>query len=78
MFRYAQINENGTIDADSYLSGIVEVENMIPLAPDFDLTNKRWNGTGWEKYEPELEPVQPDKTQADMDYIKMMIGGAAE
>ena len=78
MFRYAQINDNGTIDADSYLSGVVEAENMIPLAPDFDLTNKRWNGTGWEKYEPELEPVQPDKTQADMDYIKMMIGGAAE
>ena len=78
MFRYAQINENGTIDADSYLSGIVEAENMIPLAPDFDLRNKRWNGTDWEKYEPELEPVQPDKTQADMDYIKMMIGGAAE
>ena len=78
MFRNAQINEKGNIDADSYLSGVVEAENMIPLAPDFDLTNKRWNGTGWEKYEPELEPVQPDKTQADMDYIKMMIGGAAE
>ena len=59
MFRYAQINENGTIDADSYLSGIVEVENMIPLAPDFDLRNKRWNGTDWEDYEPEPEPVIP-------------------
>ena len=78
MFRYAQINENGTIDADSYLSGVVEAENMIPLAPDFDLTNKRWNGTGWEAYEPEPEPIRPDKTQADMDYLKMMIGGAAE
>ena len=59
MFRYAQINENGTIDADSYLSGIVEAENMIPLAPDFDLRNKRWNGTDWEDYEPEPEPVIP-------------------
>ena len=59
MFRYAQINENGTIDADSYLSGIVEVENMIPLAPDFDLRNKRWNGTDWEDYEPEPEPAPP-------------------
>lgn len=78
MFRYAQINENGTIDADSYLSGIVEAENMIPLAPDFDLRNKRWNGTDWETYEPEPEPIRPDKTQADMDYLKMMIGGAAE
>lgn len=45
---------------------------MIPLAPDFDLRNKRWNGTGWEAYEPEPEPIRPDKTQADMDYLKMM------
>ena len=78
MFRYAQVNEKGYVVSDSHLSGVVEAENMIPLAPDFDLTNKRWNGTGWEAYEPEPEPIRPDKTQADMDYIKMMIGGAAE
>lgn len=59
MFRYAQVNENGCVDADSYLSGIVEAENMIPLAPDFDLRNKRWNGTDWEDYEPEPEPAPP-------------------
>ena len=73
MFRYAQVNEKGYVVSDSHLSGVVEAENMIPLAPDFDLTNKRWNGTGWEKYEPEPVSVQPDKTQADMDYLKMMI-----
>ena len=59
MFRYAQVNENGCVDADSYLSGVVEAENMIPLAPDFDLRNKRWNGTDWEDYEPEPEPAPP-------------------
>lgn len=74
MPRYAQINENGYVVSDSYLSGVVEAENMIPLAPDFDLTNKRWNGAGWEEYESEQEPVQPDQTQADADYIKMMLG----
>lgn len=78
MFRYAQVNEKGYVVSDSHLSGVVEAENMIPLAPDFDLTNKRWNGTGWEAYESEPEPIRPDKTQADMDYLKMMIGGAAE
>ena len=78
MFRYAQIDENGYIISDSHLSSVVEAENMIPLAPDFDLRNKRWNGTDWETYEPEPEPIRPDKTQADMDYLKMMIGGAAE
>lgn len=72
MFRYAQIDENGCVVSDSHLSGVVEAENMIPLAPDFDLTNKRWNGKGWEEYKPEPEPVQLDKTQADMDYLKMM------
>ena len=71
MFRYAQINENGTIDADSYLSGIVEAENMIPLAPDFDLTNKRWNGTEWEEISPRL-PTPEEAMQAKLDYIMMM------
>lgn len=74
MPRYAQIDRNGYVVSDSHLSGVVEAENMIPLAPDFDLRNKRWNGTGWEEYEPEAEPIQPNQAQADADYIKMMLG----
>lgn len=74
MPRYAQVDENGYVVSDSYLSGVVEAENMIPLAMDFDLGNKRWNGESWEEYEP--VPLQPDQTQADMDYLKMMLGGA--
>ena len=52
MPRYAQINAEGYVVSDSYLSGIVEQENMIPLEEDFDPTNKRWNGKEWERYEP--------------------------
>lgn len=59
MFRYAQVDEKGYVVSDSHLSGVVEAENMIPLAPDFDLRNKRWNGTDWEDYEPEPEPAPP-------------------
>ncbi len=42
---------------------------MIPLAPDFDLRNKRWNGTDWEDYEPEPEPAPPlsEKEQIAID-----------
>ena len=59
MFRYAQVDEKGYVVSDSHLSGVVEAENMIRLALDFDLTNKRWNGTGWEEYEPEPAPPPP-------------------
>lgn len=78
MFRYAQVDENGHVVSDSHLSGVVEAGNLIPIAPDFDLKNKRWNGTEWEACEPETELIQLDKAQADMDYLKMMVGGAAE
>lgn len=77
MYRYAQIDKDGYVIADSYLSVRVNQSNMIPLKDDFDLTNKRWNGTEWEKYIP--EPVTPMPTEgeqlrADMDYFKMMEG----
>ena len=57
MPRYAQINTEGYVVSDSYLSGTVKQENMVPLEEDFDLTNKRWNGKEWEEYEPEPEPT---------------------
>lgn len=59
MYRYAQINENGHVVSDNHLSGVVEAGNLIPIAPDFDLKNKRWNGTEWEDYGPETEPTLP-------------------
>lgn len=40
MYRYAQIDENGNIVSDSYLSGEVVQDDMIPISNDFDLDNK--------------------------------------
>lgn len=71
MPRYAQIDENGYVVSDSHLSGMVGAENMIPLAPEFDLRNKRWNGTGWEEYEADsnvvLEPTQLDRIEQSIN-----------
>lgn len=60
-FHYAQISKAedgyGYIVSDSYLSGEVKKENMIPLEMGFDLKNKRWNyeTKEWETYEPKRE-----------------------
>lgn len=59
MYRYAQIDENGCVVSDSHLSGEVNYPNMIPISDDFDLSNKRWNGTEWETYEPTPIPEPP-------------------
>lgn len=76
MPRYAQINAEGYVISDSHLSGVVEKEDMIPLDDDFDLKNKRWNGTDWERYIPEPEPInhltEQEITQAKLDYLLMM------
>lgn len=77
MPRYAQINAEGYVVSDSHLSSVVEKEDMIPLKDDFDLTDKRWNGTEWEKYIPEPVipmPTEGEQLRADMDYFKMMKG----
>lgn len=43
MFRYAQIDENGYIISDSYLSGEVIADHMISVGEDFDPANKKYN-----------------------------------
>lgn len=53
MFRYAQINESGFVISDSYLSGEVTADNMIAIAEDFNLTNKKYVGSKWVEYIPE-------------------------
>ncbi len=77
-YKHAQIRKDGTVEGENWLNNIEKGENLILIKPGFDPWGKRWNGTDWEDYEPEPEPIRPDKTQADMDYLKMMIGGAAE
>ena len=71
MPRYAQINlETGLVDGDSHLSGEVNEPNMIPVADDFDLTNKKYVNGEWVEYtpepipEPEPEPTQLDRIEA--------------
>lgn len=55
-YRYAQIYKGkdgyGYVEADSFLSGVIEMDTMIPVAEGFDLTGKRWNyeKKRWEKY----------------------------
>ena len=52
MYRYAQIDKNGYIVSDSYLSGEVTAENMMPVSDDFDLTNQRYVDGAWQTYAP--------------------------
>lgn len=54
MFRYAQINEGGFVISDSYLSGEVKDDNMIAIAEDFNITNKKYVGERWMEYTPEV------------------------
>ena len=67
MPRYAQINlETGLVDGDSHLSGEVNEPNMIPVADDFDLTNKKYVNGEWVEYTPEPIPEpEPEPTQLD-------------
>ena len=75
MFRYAQIDENGYVVSDSYLSGEAKADNMIPISEDFDLTNKKYVNGEWVEYTP--EPIEPEPTaeeiladiQVNTDYL---------
>lgn len=82
-YRYAQIYKSsdgfGYVECDSYLSGIVEKENMILLEIDFDFTNKRWNyeTETWEDYIPEPEDI-PEPQPSQLDRIEEMISKPIE
>lgn len=77
MYRYAQINSEGYIVSDSYLSGEVIADNMIPLSEDFDLKNKRYVNGEWIVVEPkpELLPTLSEteeailNTNANVEYL---------
>jgi len=59
MYRYAQINENGFVVSDSHLSGEVIADNMISIAEDFLLTNKKYVNSEWMEYTPETVVETP-------------------
>lgn len=60
--RYAQINENGICFADSYLSGEVHADNMIPLNKNaVSPLGKKYNNGVW------IEVEQPQLPQPESD-----------
>ena len=63
MYRYAQINENGIVVCDSYLSGEVIADNMIEIAEGFDLANKKIVDGQWVEYIP--EPIVETLTEQE-------------
>ena len=52
-YRYAQIDNDGRVICDSYLSGEVIADYMIPITEEFDLTNKKYVNGEWVEYIPE-------------------------
>lgn len=66
MYRYAQIDiDTGIVVGDSYLSGEVNLENMIPISDDFDLKNKKYVDGEWVAYSP--KPIEEPITQEEVN-----------
>lgn len=77
MFRYAQINCDGAILCDSHLSCEVIADNMIAIADDFDLTNKKYVNGEWVDYipeviEPEYQPTNAEIAQTQLTMMEAM------
>lgn len=76
MYHYIQIDENGYVVSDSWLSGEVVADNMILVSEDFDSTNKKYENGKWVEYVPETPahaPTQLDVIEANTAYIAMML-----
>lgn len=71
MMRYAQIDEDGYVVSDSYLSGEVIAKDMIPIPEDFDITNKKYVNGEWVEYIPEPipEPILSEVEQAILQSV---------
>lgn len=60
--KVAYIDNEGIVCAVGFLNNaFFPTENIIQVDDDFDLSNKRWNGTSWEDYIPP-EPPTPEPT----------------
>ena len=76
MYHYIQIDDEGYVVSDSWLSGEVIADNMILVDEDFDPTNKRYVEGEWVEYTPEVpayHPTQLDVIEANTAYIAMML-----
>jgi len=68
--RYAQIDENGICFADSYLSGEVHADDMIPLnANEVSPLGKKYNDGVWIEVEQAQLPQQENDTEIIMQSI---------
>ena len=78
-YHYIQVNADGVVVCDSWLSGEVVADNMIPVDGDFDPTHKKYDfgSKTWVEYIPEVveqPPTQVDNIEAQVTYIAMMLG----
>lgn len=76
-YRYAQIDKYGYVVSDSRLSGKIIAENMIAIADDFDLTNKKYVNGEWIDYipeviEPEYQPTNAEIAQTQLTMMEAM------
>ncbi|MGE4215252.1 MAG: flagellar basal-body rod protein [Anaerotignaceae bacterium] len=71
MFRYAQIDENGIVVSDSRLSGEVIANNMIAIAENFDVANKKYVNGEWVEYTP--EPIVEVPTEQELVNAEMLL-----
>lgn len=76
MYRYAQIDSEGFVISDSFLTGEVIADNLIAISDDFDLANKKYVGGAWVEYIPapttDPEPTQLDEIEANLDYLVLL------
>ena len=72
MYRYAQIDPNGYVVSDSYLSGEVTADNMIPISEDFDLSNKKYVDGSWVEYTPEPQP-EPELSATEQAILETQL-----
>lgn len=73
MFRYAQIDENGYVISDSWLSGEVIANYMIPISEDFDLTNKKYVNKQWIEY---IQILEPEPTEEELFMAETLLNQA--
>lgn len=71
MFRYAQISKNGFVISDSYLSGEVIADDMIAIAENFVIRNKKYIDGEWVDYTP--EPIVETLTEQEQTGLETSV-----
>lgn len=65
-YRYAQVDENGNLISDSYLSGIVKSPFMIPLDNNIEVIGKKYN---FETKEWEVVEIQSENVVEEIEEV---------